>query len=55
MGLAPVHMRPGDPADLLAIDARSIRAAIADASHNRRIYRRGVPVATPSWTSAIHR
>lgn len=55
MGLAPVHMRPGDPADLMAIDARSIRAAIADASHNRRIYRRGVPVATTSWTSAIHR
>ncbi|NIS36174.1 MAG: amidohydrolase family protein, partial [Actinobacteria bacterium] len=31
LGLPPVDMKPGDPADLVAIDAPSIRGAIADA------------------------
>lgn len=41
MGLAPVRFEPGDPADFLAIDAPSVRAAIADAPMSRRVWRRG--------------
>ncbi len=46
MGLAPVHFQPGDPADFLAIDAPSVRAAVADAGMSRRVWRRGRPVAS---------
>jgi cytosine/creatinine deaminase len=46
MGLAPVGVRPGDPADLLAIRAPSVRGAIADAPQDRRVYRAGRLVAS---------
>lgn len=46
MGLAPVRFEPGDPADFMAIDAPSVRAAIADAPMSRRVWRRGRPVAS---------
>lgn len=46
MGLAPVSFEPGDPADFMAVDAPSVRAAIADAPMSRRVYRRGRPVAS---------
>lgn len=46
MGLPDVHVRPGDPADLLAIAAPSVRGAIAEAPHVRRVYRGGRLVAT---------
>ena len=46
MGLAPVHVAPGEPADLLVIDAPSVRGAIADAPLDRRVYRRGRLVAS---------
>ncbi len=45
MGLAPVNFEPGDPADLVAIDAPSLRAAVADAPMSRRTYHRGRLVA----------
>ena len=52
MGLARITMQPGDPADLMAISAPSVRAAIANAPLSRRVYRRGVLVA--SSTSSTH-
>jgi len=55
MGLAPVTMSPGDPADFLAIDAASTRAAIADAPMSRRTYRAGRLVASADQTVAVHR
>jgi cytosine deaminase len=55
MGLAPVTVSVGDPADLLVIDAPSVRAAIADAPGNRRVYRHGRLVASSSATAAVYR
>lgn len=55
MGLAPVRFLPGDPADLVAIDAPSIRGAIADAPMARRVFRRGKLVASCDQQLAIHR
>jgi cytosine deaminase len=55
MGLAPVRFRPGDPADLLAIDAPSIRGAIADAPADRMVFKAGRLIATSTTTRTIHR
>lgn len=55
IGLEPVDFTPGDPADFLAIDAPSIRAAIADAPPARRVFRRGTLVATTDHTTTIER
>ncbi len=55
MGMAPVTMSPGDPADFAAIDAESTRAAIADAPMSRRTYRAGRLVASADQVVAIHR
>ncbi len=55
IGLPEVHIRPGDPADLVAIDAPSIRGAIADAPMSRRVFRRGVLVASANQQSEIIR
>jgi len=55
MGFAPVTMSPGDPADFVAIDAESTRAAIADAPMSRRTYRAGRLVASADQTVSIHR
>ena len=41
IGLQPAAIEPGAPADLLAIDAPSVRGAIADAPMSRRVFRRG--------------
>jgi cytosine/creatinine deaminase len=46
MGLGAVELCPGDPADLLAIKAASVRGAIAEAPHDRRVYRAGRLVAS---------
>ena len=54
LGLPRVHMVTGDPADFVAIDATSIRSAVADAP-GRRTYRAGRLVAESTWTSRIHR
>jgi len=54
MGRDRVTMSPGDPADFVAIDATSVRAAIADAPMSRRTYRGGVLVASADQATAIH-
>lgn len=46
MGLPPVTIEPGSPADLLAIAAPSVRGAIADAPGDRIVYRAGRRIAT---------
>ncbi len=53
MGLAPVNFEPGDPADLVAIDAPSVRGAIADAPMSRRVYRRGRLVAKANQQTQV--
>ena len=55
MGLPRITMAVGDPADLVAIDAPSTRAAVADAPADRLVFRRGRLVATTTRTTAIHR
>jgi len=55
IGLDPVGVEPGSPADLLAIDAPSIRGAIADAPMSRRVFRRGRLVASSDQSSTVHR
>jgi cytosine deaminase len=53
LDLEPVSIAPGSPADLLAIDALSLRAAIATASPNRLVFRAGVLVASTSCTTTF--
>ena len=55
MGLEPADIAVGDRADLVAIDAISTRAAIADAPMSRKAYRHGRLVATATATSTIYR
>ena len=55
MGLAPVDFEPGDPADLVAIDAPSLRGAVADAPMSRRVYRRGRLVASADQQTRVMR
>jgi len=55
MGLPPVNFEPGDPADFVAIDAPSLRAAMADAPMSRRVYRRGQLVASADQQTQILR
>ena len=54
MGLPVINIKPGDPADIVAIDAPSIRGAIADAPMARRVFRRGLLVASADQQTAIH-
>lgn len=55
LGLPAVAVAPGSPADLLAIDAPSTRGAIADAPMSRRVFRRGVLVASADQTTSVNR
>lgn len=55
LGLAPVRLAAGDSADLVAIDAPSIRAAIADAPMRRRVFKGGRLVASSDQSASIHR
>ena len=55
LGLPRVEMRVGDPADLVAIAAPSVRGALADAPRDRIVYRQGRRVAQRSETSSISR
>ena len=55
LGLAPVRFEVGDPADFVAIDAPSIRAAIADAPADRTVFRAGRLVASSSTQRVIVR
>ena len=54
LGLPRIHMIPGDPADFVALDSVSVRAAIADAP-GRRTYRGGRLVAESTWQSHLYR
>ena len=45
LGLAPIRFEVGDPADFVAIDAPSIRGAIADAPADRKVFRAGRLIA----------
>lgn len=51
LGLPRVEIGP--TADLLALPAVSVRAALADAPGTRRVYRRGRLVATSDWTGEV--
>jgi|TARA_B100000315_G_scaffold182518_1_gene171414 cytosine deaminase len=55
LGLPESSIRPGDVADLVAIDAPSVRAAIADAPMSRRVFRRGALVASSDQQTTVHR
>ncbi len=55
LGHDPVTVSVGDVADLVAIDAPSLREAIADAPMSRRVYRRGRLTSASNATSAIYR
>jgi len=55
LGLPTVNFAPGDPADLVAIDAPSVRGAIADAPMSRRVFRRGRLVASADQQTSVHR
>lgn len=55
IGLCRVDIVEGAPADLLVIDAASIREAMADAPMSRRVYRRGELVASADQQSRVHR
>lgn len=55
LGLRPVRFEAGDPADFVAIDAPSIRAAIADAPVDRRVFSRGRLAAESAAARTIHR
>jgi cytosine/adenosine deaminase-related metal-dependent hydrolase len=54
MGLTRVAVEVGSPADLLVIDATSPRQAVADAPMARRVYRRGVLVASADQQTQVH-
>jgi len=55
MGLAPVNFEVGDPADFMAINALTLRAAIADAPMSRRTFRGGQLVASADQQVELHR
>ena len=55
LGFSPPTIEVGSIADLVAIDAPSIRAAIAEAPASRRVYRRGVLVASTNQEIHIHK
>ncbi|HSJ92309.1 MAG TPA: amidohydrolase family protein [Ilumatobacter sp.] len=55
MRLDPVRFEPGDPADFVAIDAPSIRGAVADAPSDRRVFHAGRLVAETSTSRSIRR
>ncbi len=55
MGLPAVTFSVGDVFDAVAIDAPSVRGAIADAPMSRRVYRHGRLVAEATQTTAVYR
>jgi cytosine deaminase len=46
MGLPPIDLVPGSPADLVAVRARSLQEAVATATQDRLVFRRGVLVSS---------
>jgi len=55
LGVGRVDMKVGDPADLVAIAAPTVRSAMADAPRDRIVFRRGREVARRTETSVINR
>jgi len=55
LGHPRISIVAGDPADLVAIDAPSVRGAIADAPMSRRTFRAGRLVASSDTEAMIHR
>ena len=55
IGMPRLSIEAGAPADLVVIDAASPREAMADAPMSRRVYRRGVLVASADQQTAVHR
>jgi cytosine deaminase len=55
MGLEPVRFQPGDPADFVAVDAATLREAIADAPGARKTFFGGQLVASARRETEIHR
>ena len=54
MGLRRVEIRPGDPADLVALRAASEREAIATATSDRIVFHAGRLVASSTSQTTIH-
>lgn len=55
IGLRPVAIEAGSPADLMAIDAPSVRGAVADAPMARKVFKAGRLVASASQQTEIYR
>ena len=55
LGHSPVQCAVGDVADLVAIDAPSVRGAIADAPMSRKVYKGGRLVASATQEVRVHR
>jgi cytosine deaminase len=55
IGLPPVEIEAGSPADLMAIDAPSVRGAVADAPMARKVFKAGRLVASASQQTKIYR
>jgi len=55
LGVGRVDMKVGDPADLVAIAAPTVRSAMADAPRDRIVFHRGREVARRTETSVINR
>ena len=55
LGVGRVDMQVGDPADLVAIAAPTVRSAMADAPRDRIVFRRGRRVAQRTETATINR
>ena len=54
LGLPPVTVAPGSPAELLAVRAPSLRAAVADAPLDRMVFAKGRLVAHTAVEQTIH-
>jgi cytosine deaminase len=55
MGLERVAIEPGSPAELLAIDATTVREAVASAPGTRRVFHRGRLVVSTDHSVQVHR
>lgn len=53
LGLPAVTLTPGSPAELLAVRAPSVRAAVADAPADRMVFARGRLVARTTFSTTI--
>jgi cytosine deaminase len=54
MGLAPVRIEPGAPAELLAVQAPSVRIAVADAPAGRLVFAKGRLVARTEVARTVY-